>query len=144
MNMSKKTKKTKRKKINTKRKGKGLTSNFKKIKEHIKNINFDDKDIPEDAVLLITEYYAKNLINSRVNELKKKKKLKKKLLKKLDKYQDILNLIHSYISPQDLSDEYDFISNSGYGTIKHLEALDKYSYTPIHRITFKPISTNFK
>ncbi len=37
--------------------------------------------------------------------------------------------------------EYDFISNSGYGTKKHLIALDKHSYTPIHRKTFKPVST---
>jgi ribonuclease HII len=37
--------------------------------------------------------------------------------------------------------EYDFISNSGYGTKKHLIALEKHSYTPIHRKTFKPIST---
>ena len=40
--------------------------------------------------------------------------------------------------------EYDFKSNSGYGTKKHLIALEKYSYTPIHRKTFKPISTIIK
>ena len=40
--------------------------------------------------------------------------------------------------------EYDFISNSGYGTKKHLIALEKHSYTPIHRQTFKPISTIVK
>ena len=51
---------------------------------------------------------------------------------------EIMRSFH-YIYPQ-----YDFISNSGYGTKKHLEALDKYSYTPIHRLTFKPISTNIK
>ena len=36
--------------------------------------------------------------------------------------------------------EYDFISNNGYGTKKHLNALKKNSYTPIHRLTFKPIA----
>ena len=51
---------------------------------------------------------------------------------------EIMRSFH-YIYP-----EYDFLSNSGYGTKKHLEALDKYSYTPIHRLTFKPISTNIK
>ena len=51
---------------------------------------------------------------------------------------EIMRSFH-YIYPQ-----YDFISNSGYGTKKHLEALDKYSYTPIHRLTFKPISSNIK
>jgi len=112
MNMSIKTKKTKRKKINTKHKGKGLTRNLKKIKKHIKNISFDDKDIPEDPALLITEYYAKNLINSRINEFIKIKK-KKNLLNKLEKYQDILNLIYSVKLEQDLS-AYDYISNIDY------------------------------
>ncbi len=51
---------------------------------------------------------------------------------------EIMRSFH-YIYPQ-----YDFKSNSGYGTKKHLEALDKYSYTPIHRLTFKPILTNIK
>jgi len=51
---------------------------------------------------------------------------------------EIMRSFH-YIYPQ-----YDFISNSGYGTKKHLEALDKYSYTPIHRLTFKPISSNIR
>ena len=44
-----------------------------------------------------------------------------------------------YIYPK-----YDFKSNSGYGTKKHLIALEKHSYTPIHRKTFKPISTKIK
>ena len=51
---------------------------------------------------------------------------------------EIMRSFH-YIYPQ-----YDFISNSGYGTKKHFEELDKYSYTPIHRLTFKPISSNIK
>tara|TARA_B100000902_G_scaffold30602_1_gene36654 strand:+ start:29 stop:580 length:552 start_codon:yes stop_codon:yes gene_type:complete len=48
---------------------------------------------------------------------------------------EIMRSFH-YIYPH-----YDFISNNGYGTKKHLEALDKYSYSPIHRLTFKPISS---
>ena len=51
---------------------------------------------------------------------------------------EIMRSFH-YIYP-----EYDFMSNSGYGTKKHLKALEKYSYTPIHRLTFKPISTDIK
>jgi ribonuclease HII len=51
---------------------------------------------------------------------------------------EIMRSFH-YIYPK-----YDFISNNGYGTKKHLEALDKYSYTPIHRLTFRPISSNIK
>jgi ribonuclease HII len=47
---------------------------------------------------------------------------------------EIMRSFH-YIYP-----EYDFLSNSGYGTKKHLNALEQYSHTPIHRLTFKPLS----
>ena len=47
---------------------------------------------------------------------------------------EIMRSFH-YIYP-----EYDFISNNGYGTKKHLKALKENSYTPIHRLTFKPIA----
>ncbi|CAI2600941.1 Ribonuclease HII [Apilactobacillus kunkeei] len=40
--------------------------------------------------------------------------------------------------------EYDFASNAGYGTKKHLDALNKYGETPIHRRSFKPVSDLFK
>ena len=32
--------------------------------------------------------------------------------------------------------QYDFASHKGYGTAKHLELLDKYGPSPIHRLTF--------
>ena len=35
--------------------------------------------------------------------------------------------------------EYGFENHSGYGTKYHIEALDKYKSTPIHRRTFKPV-----
>ena len=40
---------------------------------------------------------------------------------------------------------YDFAQNAGYGTSKHLEGLEKYGVTPIHRRSFEPIKsmTNF-
>lgn len=34
---------------------------------------------------------------------------------------------------------YDFISNQGYGTKKHLEGLQKHGVTPIHRRSFAPV-----
>lgn len=37
--------------------------------------------------------------------------------------------------------EYDFKHNMGYGTKKHLEALDKYGITPIHRKSYEPIKS---
>lgn len=36
--------------------------------------------------------------------------------------------------------DYDFVNNAGYGTKKHLDALNKYGSTPIHRRSFKPVS----
>ncbi|MCR8967350.1 ribonuclease HII [Streptococcus zalophi] len=36
---------------------------------------------------------------------------------------------------------YDFNSNAGYGTKKHLDALKAYGITPIHRQTFEPIKS---
>ena len=37
--------------------------------------------------------------------------------------------------------EYQFAKNKGYGTKTHLEALDKYGITPLHRKTYEPIKT---
>ena len=51
---------------------------------------------------------------------------------------EIMRSFH-YIYP-----EYDFLSNSGYGTKKHLNALEEYSHTPIHRLTFNPLSNKIK
>ena len=36
---------------------------------------------------------------------------------------------------------YDFSQNAGYGTAKHLEGLEKYGVSPIHRTSFEPIKT---
>ena len=38
---------------------------------------------------------------------------------------------------------YDLKNNKGYGTKKHLEAIEKYGITKFHRLTFKPVS-NYK
>ncbi|MEA5017765.1 MAG: ribonuclease HII [Erysipelotrichaceae bacterium] len=35
--------------------------------------------------------------------------------------------------------EYDFKSNKGYPTKKHVAALQQYGYTPIHRLTYNPV-----
>ena len=37
---------------------------------------------------------------------------------------------------------YDFSNNAGYGTKKHLDALQKYGLSPVHRKTFRPKSLN--
>ena len=36
---------------------------------------------------------------------------------------------------------YDFVTNAGYGTAKHLEGLEKLGVTPIHRTSFEPVKT---
>ena len=51
-------------------------------------------------------------------------------------YRDDLMIEYSKIYPQ-----YDFDKNKGYGTKKHLEALDEFGITPIHRKTYEPIKT---
>ena len=47
---------------------------------------------------------------------------------------EIMRSFH-YIYPM-----YDFLNNKGYGTPNHRKALKKFSFTKIHRQTFKPIS----
>lgn len=34
---------------------------------------------------------------------------------------------------------YDFLHNAGYGTKKHIEALEKYGTCPLHRLSYKPV-----
>ncbi len=46
------------------------------------------------------------------------------------------NLMKEY---DKLYPEYDFVNNQGYGTKKHLDALNKYGPTKIHRLTFKKV-----
>ena len=36
---------------------------------------------------------------------------------------------------------YDFSHNAGYGTKKHLQALDRQGFTDIHRRSFEPIKS---
>ncbi|CIR32385.1 ribonuclease HII [Streptococcus pneumoniae] len=36
---------------------------------------------------------------------------------------------------------YDFATNAGYGTAKHLEGLTKLGVTPIHRTSFEPVKS---
>ncbi|MBU1144050.1 MAG: ribonuclease HII [Firmicutes bacterium] len=40
--------------------------------------------------------------------------------------------------------EYGFKNHKGYGTKEHLEALEKYGVTPIHRKTYEPVKTMLK
>ena len=49
---------------------------------------------------------------------------------------DHLMLEHAKLYP-----EYDLENNKGYGTKKHLEAIEKYGILPIHRTTYEPIKS---
>ncbi|WP_164505104.1 ribonuclease HII [Companilactobacillus hulinensis] len=40
--------------------------------------------------------------------------------------------------------EFGFLKNDGYGTKEHLQALDKYGRTPIHRMSFSPVRNTNK
>lgn len=37
--------------------------------------------------------------------------------------------------------EYDFAHNKGYGTKKHLLALEQFGITPVHRLTYEPVKS---
>ena len=39
---------------------------------------------------------------------------------------------------------YGFSANKGYGARKHLEALDRYGPSPIHRLTFRSVVPRLK
>ncbi|MFV8472223.1 ribonuclease HII [Mycoplasma sp. AA7A] len=49
---------------------------------------------------------------------------------------DRMMLQYSKIYPQ-----YDFENNKGYGTKRHLQALETYGVTPLHRIKYKPVAS---
>lgn len=51
-------------------------------------------------------------------------------------YRDDLMIEYSKEYPQ-----YQFEKNKGYGTKVHLEALDKYGITPLHRKTYEPVKS---
>lgn len=51
-------------------------------------------------------------------------------------YRDNLMIEYAKLYPG-----YDFEKNKGYGTKKHLEALDKIGISPIHRKTYDPVKT---
>lgn len=51
-------------------------------------------------------------------------------------YRDDLMIEYAKVFPG-----YDFEKNKGYGTKKHLEALDTIGITPIHRKTYDPVKT---
>ena len=37
---------------------------------------------------------------------------------------------------------YGYETNSGYGTHKHMKAIEELGITPIHRLSFKPLKNN--
>lgn len=54
-------------------------------------------------------------------------------------YRDHLMAIYDHLYPG-----YDFADNMGYGTAKHLQGLQAFGTTPIHRLTFAPVNQFIK
>ncbi len=54
-------------------------------------------------------------------------------------YRDKIMVIYDKYYPK-----YHFSENKGYGTFKHLVALNSYGVTPIHRISYKPVQKLLK
>lgn len=51
---------------------------------------------------------------------------------------------HLMIDYHEIYPQYDFLSNKGYLTPRHLDAIGKYGATPIHRTSFRPFGTNIE
>ena len=108
--MNKKTKKNKKKNNYSrgKGKGKGLGTKVRETKFLINNIGYEGKSLPPDVSKIISRNYSRNLINERINEIRKKKIL----LEKLKKYKDIVYDIYLSYSPERLYDSgFDYISD---------------------------------
>tara|TARA_B100000886_G_scaffold211514_1_gene146496 strand:- start:1014 stop:1559 length:546 start_codon:yes stop_codon:yes gene_type:complete len=109
--------------------------NIKKASEHamidaIKGLNVKPDKILIDGFTLEIDVYNEGIIKG---DQKIQQIMAASIVAKVTR-DEIMRSFH-YIYP-----EYDFISNNGYGTKKHLKALKENSYTPIHRLTFKPIA----
>ena len=109
--------------------------NIKIASEHamidaIKRLNVKPDKILVDGFTLEIDVYNKGIIkgDQKIQEI-----MAASIVAKVTR-DEIMRSFH-YIYPA-----YDFISNNGYGTKKHLKALKENSYTPIHRLTFKPIA----
>jgi len=109
--------------------------NIKIASEHamidaIKRLNVKPDKILVDGFTLEIDVYNEGIIkgDQKIQEI-----MAASIVAKVTR-DEIMRSFH-YIYPA-----YDFISNNGYGTKKHLKALKENSYTPIHRLTFKPIA----
>lgn len=132
--MSKRTKKRNKSKNNkTRAKGKGLASNLRETRFLINNLSYDGKSLPPDVSKLITRNYSRNLINSRINEIRKKKIL----LEKLKKYKEIVHDIHLNYPPESLDDSgFDYLSDKNVinKIIKKVKNLHKENITDLEMI----------
>lgn len=109
--------------------------NIKIASEHamidaIKRLNVKPDKILVDGFTLEIDVYNEGIIKG---DQKIQQIMAASIVAKVTR-DEIMRSFH-YIYPA-----YDFISNNGYGTKKHLKALKENSYTPIHRLTFKPIA----
>ena len=109
--------------------------NIKIASEHamidaIKQLNVKPDKILVDGFTLEIDVYNEGIIKG---DQKIQQIMAASIVAKVTR-DEIMRSFH-YIYPA-----YDFISNNGYGTKKHLKALKENSYTPIHRLTFKPIA----
>ena len=132
--MSKKTKKRNKRKNNiTRAKGKGLGTNVRETRFLINNLSYDGKSLPPDVSKLITRNYSRNLINSRINELHKKKII----LEKLKKYKEIVHDIHLSYPPESLDDSgFNYLSDKNVinKIIKKVKNLHRENITDLEMI----------
>lgn len=106
--MRKQTRK-KNKQINNKKKtkAKGQTRNLRETKFLIKNISFNDKNIPPDVAKKITSNYLSNIVVTRVHQYNRRNLI----IEKLKNYINIVAEIQMLYSEEDLDDVYYHINN---------------------------------
>ena len=102
------------------------------------------------AVSQINTSYSEIIIDGTVNFLKETNKGKYvKTLKKADllipsvSAASIIAKVardNFMIEQDELYPEYGFASHVGYGTAKHIKAIDEYGVTPLHRLSFAPLA----
>lgn len=100
------------------------------MKQAVMNLNLDVDEIIVDAMTIDLDIPQTRLIKGDAKSISVSAA---SILAKV--YRDHLMDEYAAMYP-----EYDFLNNSGYGTKKHLDALAKYGPTPIHRMTFAPVS----
>lgn len=108
-----------------------LEATKRAMKEAINNLNIKPEHVLIDAVKLDIDIPSTSIIKG---DAKSQSIAAASIIAKVTRDRQMYEL-------DKLHPEYDFKNNKGYGTKKHIEALNKYGVLKEHRKTFEPVST---